>query len=313
MSTCARSENSGHISTMFVIVNFHLTTSSISSSNTPLWHLHGKVAEPQPVPQFTDIAFKHELMKSVVAGNLPLWTVEHLQFHRLLNMLKPSLEMHAPTSRKNILCLSHVRRLGRHLYVLPLADASLRSSVSPSCCLHPSTSRRLIPNTCPWTPTVRNRSLTAHFSAPATQRLTLRPLPLRDTCDPLPRRASLLLCPLHETRQGLCLEFYVAILVLSVSVPSSMSLPTFVSYSWLTSIVAALLALLATGLHSQFLFASLSICSVLCFLSHYSLLQLASPYTELDPHSHLPATQHPPSTVLLSPYATITPTPLSYV
>ena len=55
------------------------------------------------VPQFSDDIFQHELMKTVIASNLPFQTIEHPQFHRLLNVPRPRIHIpSATTLRRNI-------------------------------------------------------------------------------------------------------------------------------------------------------------------------------------------------------------------
>jgi len=55
------------------------------------------------VPQFSDYIFQHELMKMVIASNLPFRTIEHPQLHHLLNVLRPRIHIpSATTLRRNI-------------------------------------------------------------------------------------------------------------------------------------------------------------------------------------------------------------------
>jgi len=55
------------------------------------------------VPQFSDDISQHELMKTVIASNLPFRTIEHPQFHCLLNVLWARIHIPpATTLRRNI-------------------------------------------------------------------------------------------------------------------------------------------------------------------------------------------------------------------
>jgi len=55
------------------------------------------------VTQFGDDILQHELQKTVIASNLPFRTIEHPQFHRLLNVLRPRIHIpSATTLRRNI-------------------------------------------------------------------------------------------------------------------------------------------------------------------------------------------------------------------
>jgi len=48
--------------------------------------------------QFSEEVFKHELMKTVIAANLPFRTLEHHQFHHMLNLLLPNTHIPSPTT-----------------------------------------------------------------------------------------------------------------------------------------------------------------------------------------------------------------------
>jgi len=50
------------------------------------------------VPQFSDDIFQHELMKTVIASNLPFRTIQRPQFHRLLNVLRPRIHIPSATT-----------------------------------------------------------------------------------------------------------------------------------------------------------------------------------------------------------------------
>jgi len=55
------------------------------------------------VSQFSDDILPHELMKTVIASNLPFRTFKHPQFHHLLNVLRPRIHIpSATTLRRNI-------------------------------------------------------------------------------------------------------------------------------------------------------------------------------------------------------------------
>jgi hypothetical protein len=48
--------------------------------------------------QFKKEVFKHKLMKMVIAANLPFRILEHPQFYRLLNLLRPNTYIPSPTT-----------------------------------------------------------------------------------------------------------------------------------------------------------------------------------------------------------------------
>ena len=78
--------------------------------------------------------------------------------------LAPLFQKEISRSARNILCLSGVRRLSRQLHVMPLANDSVRSSISLSRPLLPVPPRCQLPNARCWMPTVRHRLLNAHSS-----------------------------------------------------------------------------------------------------------------------------------------------------
>jgi len=49
------------------------------------------------VPQFSNDIFQHEIMKTVIASNLPFRTIEHAQLHCLLNVFRPRIHIPSAT------------------------------------------------------------------------------------------------------------------------------------------------------------------------------------------------------------------------